>query len=75
ARAIRYHTTFSLAIFDIDDFKKINDTYGHECGDEVLIKVASMLKSASRATDIVARYGGEEFLIIFPNTEKTEAHY
>lgn len=75
ARSVRYHSHFSLAILDVDDFKKINDTYGHECGDEVLIEVASMLKSASRATDVVARYGGEEFVIIFPNTGKSEAHY
>lgn len=73
ARSSRYKLSFSLAIFDIDDFKIINDTYGHQTGDEILIHIASVLRLESRETDIVARYGGEEFVIIFPNTSKKEA--
>jgi diguanylate cyclase (GGDEF)-like protein len=73
AMATRYKQIFSLAIFDIDDFKVLNDTYGHQAGDDVLKNIASILKKESRETDIVARYGGEEFVIIFPNTPKKDA--
>jgi diguanylate cyclase (GGDEF)-like protein len=74
ARSERYSTPFSLALFDIDDFKLINDTYGHQAGDEVLRDVADMIMKASRKSDIVARYGGEEFISILPNTSKEEAY-
>lgn len=60
--------TTSLVMFDIDDFKKINDTYGHHMGDEVLITLAKHLKQFNRKSDIIARIGGEEFLILLPNT-------
>lgn len=73
ARAMRYHNTFSLVLFDIDDFKALNDTYGHQAGDNVLRSLAAILKDASRKTDIVARYGGEEFILILPNTPRHEA--
>ncbi len=73
ARAKRYNTSFSLILFDIDDFKVINDSYGHQAGDEVLRSIASILKSVSRQTDITARYGGEEFILMLPNTPKYEA--
>lgn len=73
ARAKRYRNTFSLMLFDIDNFKKINDTYGHQAGDEVLQEMSKILISISRETDIVARYGGEEFIIILPNTSEDEA--
>jgi len=73
ARSSRYNVLFSLAILDIDDFKIINDTYGHQTGDEILIHIASVLRLESRESDIVARYGGEEFVIIFPNTPKKES--
>jgi len=73
SRAKRYNTLFSLILFDIDNFKVINDTYGHQVGDDVLRSVASLLKSAARQTDIAARYGGEEFIVILPNTPKHEA--
>jgi diguanylate cyclase (GGDEF)-like protein len=68
ARTNRYGGTFSLILFDIDNFKQLNDTYGHQAGDDVLHELAGILKSASRETDIVVRYGGEEFIIILPNT-------
>ncbi len=69
-RAKRYSHPFSLVILDIDNFKSINDTYGHPQGDLVLKKLADTMKYYTRDTDIVARYGGEEFVIIFPETEK-----
>lgn len=69
-RAKRYHTACSLILFDIDHFKKFNDTYGHQQGDIVLIEVARLIKDAVRDTiDIPARYGGEEFAIILPETD------
>ncbi len=58
---------FSLVMFDIDDFKHINDTFGHDMGDQVLIKVANLIKSLIRRGDVFARYGGEEFMVILPN--------
>jgi len=73
ARSRRYHTLFSLILFDIDDFKIINDTHGHQAGDDVLRSVASTLKTVSRETDIVVRYGGEEFILMLPSTPKNEA--
>lgn len=69
----RYKTTFSFAILDIDDFKKVNDQYGHPKGDEILIKLAIVLNNARRDLDICARYGGEEFAIILPHTNSNEA--
>jgi len=58
----------SLVMFDLDDFKKVNDTYGHQVGDVVLRQTAQMVRSKIRSADVVARYGGEEFLLCFPNT-------
>jgi len=68
-RARMFHTVFSLLLADVDHFKTINDTYGHQSGDEVLKRVAKILKENIYETDFVARYGGEEFVIIFPQTE------
>ncbi|MBM7567553.1 sensor domain-containing diguanylate cyclase [Paenibacillus sacheonensis] len=64
---------FSLLLFDIDHFKRINDTYGHPVGDLILIKLAELLRSLSRASDIVARYGGEEFVVLLPETDRAKA--
>ncbi|CAD5255759.1 GGDEF domain-containing protein [Alteromonas sp. 38] len=58
----------SIVVVDIDYFKKINDNYGHDVGDRVLVQVATLMKNAIRATDVVSRTGGEEFLIIYPKT-------
>ena len=63
----------SVMMMDIDDFKKFNDTFGHLAGDEVLRKIALILKENSRKIDVVARYGGEEFALILPYTTKEEA--
>ncbi len=64
----------SIIIFDIDHFKKINDNYGHQAGDEVLKKVAVTTMKNVREVDFVARYGGEEFVVILPHTSKLEAY-
>jgi diguanylate cyclase (GGDEF)-like protein len=64
----------SIAMFDLDHFKKINDTYGHETGDQVLKHIANLLQDASRKSDLIGRYGGEEFMLIMPpRTDKEEA--
>ena len=64
----RYGSTFCVALLDIDHFKKINDTYGHQAGDEVLVHVARELRERSRQTDVAARFGGEEFILVMPHT-------
>lgn len=69
----RDQAVFSLCIIDIDHFKKVNDTYGHQTGDYVLEKLASILKLQSREEDIAARYGGEEFILLLPNTDISES--
>jgi diguanylate cyclase (GGDEF)-like protein len=58
---------FSLIIFDIDFFKKVNDTYGHTIGDEVLVGIASIIKEAIRKDDALIRFGGEEFMVLLSN--------
>lgn len=63
------NSDFSLIIFDIDDFKRINDTYGHISGDEVIVRIINIVKGVIRADDIVARWGGEEFILILPRTK------
>jgi diguanylate cyclase (GGDEF)-like protein len=67
-RANRYSRSLSLLMIDIDDFKMINDTFGHPCGDIVLRQMAKLLNNNIRRMDFVARYGGEEFVIILPET-------
>ncbi len=71
--AITMDHNVSVLMFDIDFFKKFNDTYGHECGDFVLIGVADLIKSNLRDSDIASRYGGEEFTVLLDKTEKEEA--
>lgn len=68
-RSKRYRTTFSLIMLDIDHFKRFNDTYGHQAGDEVLITLSRLIKDNFRNIDVCARYGGEEFAIILPETD------
>ena len=69
----RYERPLSLAIVDLDFFKKINDTYGHAVGDEVLKSVSRMFQDSIRSTDLAARYGGEEFAMMMPETESEDA--
>jgi len=70
----RSQQTASIAIIDIDHFKKVNDTYGHVVGDQSIAHVAKVIKTHSRQQDIVARYGGEEFVILMPNTTEDNAY-
>lgn len=72
-RAQRYKSNLSIAVIDIDFFKKINDTYGHLCGDYVLKEVAYMMLDTLRKTDLVFRYGGEEFVAILTETPLDKA--
>lgn len=67
-KSLRRKTPLSLIMADIDHFKKFNDTYGHQCGDMVLIDVAKIIMASIRQIDVAARYGGEEFAIILPGT-------
>ena len=66
ARAIREQTPLSLMMMDIDHFKRVNDTHGHQAGDEVLRMLADILRNEARRTDVVCRYGGEEFVLLLP---------
>ncbi len=72
-KSIRYNRDLSIIMIDIDDFKNINDTYGHLTGDIVLKKIGEIIKKTIRNVDIPGRYGGEEFLIILPETDKKNA--
>lgn len=67
-RAKRYDTELALIMFDIDHFKKVNDTYGHDVGDNVLVNLTELVKTCIRETDIFARWGGEEFMLLLPHT-------
>jgi len=73
AKAKRGLEPISLLIVDIDNFKKLNDTYGHLVGDAVLKRIGTVLKESLRKYDVVARFGGEEFIILFPETNLQRA--
>ena len=72
-RATRYEQPFSIFLLDLDHFKRINDTYGHQMGDLVLKKLALVIMGSVREVDVVIRYGGEEILVILPNTTVANA--
>ncbi len=65
----RHQTEYSIVFLDIDFFKKINDTHGHDAGDKVLASFGAIIKKYARKEDIVSRYGGEEFIVILPETD------
>lgn len=67
-RSKRYNSAFSVILIDIDDFKIVNDTFGHNTGDKVLVQFSGTLKHTIRESDIASRWGGEEFLVIMPET-------
>ena len=69
----RYSTKLSFAIFDFDNFKVINDTYGHLTGDMVIVDTINLIKNVMRKTDVFARWGGDEFVIFLPHTNKADA--
>ena len=73
ARAERRKTPLCVAILDLDNFKKLNDTYGHQAGDDALMHLSNVVKNTLRPTDIVARFGGEEFLVLFSDTALPQA--
>ncbi|HHV37391.1 MAG TPA: diguanylate cyclase [Candidatus Cloacimonetes bacterium] len=73
-RCKRSKSGLGIALCDIDDFKKVNDTYGHDVGDIVLVECARIMKEQVRGTDYVGRWGGEEFLFILPDTNPRGAH-
>lgn len=72
SRAQRYEGEFSILLIDIDDFKLVNDLWGHSMGDEVLVRTASLFQSMIRKQDLVGRWGGEEFLFIVPGPSDSE---
>jgi len=69
ARTERTRRPFSLVMIDVDDFKTINDTYGHDCGDLVLKMIADVLRGSVRKTSVISRWGGDEFLLLLPETD------
>jgi diguanylate cyclase (GGDEF)-like protein len=73
-RSKRYRSPLSVAFIDLDDFKKVNDTLGHDSGDGILVHVADTLRKMSRSSDVISRFAGDEFVIILPETAAAEAN-
>ena len=74
-RLTRTHQGLSMLVVDIDDFKKLNDSFGHAAGDEFLKQIARILRECVRATDLVARFGGEEFVVLATGTDLEVGHF
>lgn len=72
--AERGRSNYAIALVDLDHFKNINDTFGHDCGDEVIRMVADTLQRHFRSTDMVSRWGGDEFLVLMPGVRHTDLH-
>ena len=72
-RATRHRQPLALIMFDLDNFKEVNDTYGHDAGDTVLKEVARIVRGLVRSPDLLGRWGGEEFLIVAPQTDSAQA--
>jgi diguanylate cyclase (GGDEF)-like protein len=72
-RVMRYGGSFTVAYLDLDDFKQVNDRFGHDTGDRVLVLTAQAIRKSLRVNDIVARLGGDEFVVLFPQTEPRDA--
>lgn len=72
-QSLQHHKNLALAIMDMDHFKAVNDTHGHDAGDAVLKKLAELIIRAARSTDLIARFGGEEFVVLMPETDPTAA--
>jgi diguanylate cyclase (GGDEF)-like protein len=73
-RARRYDSPLSIVIIDLDNFKSVNDTKGHQFGDQLLVKCSERLREGLRQTDILCRYGGDEFGLILTETRRADAH-
>src|SRR6185295_12594573 len=72
-RSKRYHNPLSVLLLDIDNFKTINDTYGHHGGDAALVRISETFRERTRQSDFPSRYGGEEFVLILPETDQENA--
>ncbi|QTQ38122.1 GGDEF domain-containing protein [Aromatoleum petrolei] len=73
ARARRHHSPLSLALLDLDNFKQLNDSFGHRTGDEALVHLATIIRQSLRPQDTISRHGGEEFILLYPDTTLEQA--
>jgi diguanylate cyclase (GGDEF)-like protein len=73
-QSVRQHWPLSIAFADLDNFKAVNDNFGHQAGDRILQKTARILRENTRDTDLIARYGGEEFVVVLPATDAATAN-